>query len=410
MITNMTQTNLSKITIRNIALVLLCFFPFSLFLGNGVVEVTICSIGILFLITSLVKKDFNWLHNEWVKAALIFWVYLCIRSLWASDPIVSLARGAPFIRYIMFACAISFWLIPKNSKLVIHCTLASILLFSLSAITQYFIGHDFFGNQPHNLNGYLRLTNYTGKMSIGISIAMLLFPALSYLLSKNIKFALFLIIISGTGIFLSGERTAFLIFILGVVTLFILHKKYRSYLVYCAILGIVIFTGFTTNNSATISRQINSTFNEIKTLPNTSYGLIYSNAFELFKQNPVFGIGLRHFQSSCLSDNFEPKWLDPKKPHLNKNYLCTTHPHNIFLEILAETGIIGISLFLWIIICWIKYVALHFQAIRNNPIKVGAALNIALKLVPIAASSSLFIAWPTAPLWFMVGLLYAREK
>ena len=49
------------------------------------------------------------------------------------------------------------------------------------------------------------------------------------------------------------------------------------------------------------------------------------------------------------------------------------------------------------------------KQIKEDHIKIGALINIFLKLIPIVASSSLFIAWPTAPLWFMVGLLYSRS-
>jgi O-antigen ligase len=402
--------NLKKLNLYNFALVLLCFFPTSLFLGNAVIEITMCTIGILFLAHCTQTRNFKWLETDWVKIAFVFWAYICLRSLWAHDPTASLARGAPFIRYAIFACAISFWLIKDNTKLIIYSAFFAILFFSASAITQYFIGHDFFGTPPADLKAYLRLTIYSGKMYVGIMILMVFFPVAAYLVSNNKKAAALYLIIASSAIFLSGERTALLMLILGLGILLLTIKKLRAQLPYLIIIVGVLATGLIITKANVIERQISSTYADISSLSTNTYGLIYKSAFELFKANPTFGVGLRHFQSECLSNNYNPSWLNSSQPHFTKDYLCTTHPHNIYLELASETGIIGITLFLMMISCWFKFMWENRNQLKKDSIKVGALINICLKLIPIAASSSLFIAWPTAPLWFMVGLVYSKQN
>ncbi len=402
--------NRKTLNLKNIALALLCFFPTSLFLGNAVIEITICAIGILFLIDNTVTKNFKWLTTDWVKIAFVFWAYICLRSVWANDPLTSLARGVPFIRYVIFACAISFWLLKDNTKLIMYSTFFAIIFFGASAITQYFMGTDFFGNQAIDQKSYLRLTTYSGKMYVGIMILMIFFPVAAYLLSNNKKVAALYLLIASSAIFLSGERTALLMLILGLGISFMIIKKLREQLPYLVIIIGVLITGLFTSNSNVIGRQITSTYYDISTVSSNSYGLIYKSASDLFRANPIFGVGLRHFQTECLSDNYQPSWIDPNKPHLTKTYLCTNHPHNIYLELASETGLVGIILFLMIIGCWFKHAWRKRNLIKNDPIKIGALINIFLKLIPITASSSLFIAWPTAPLWFMVGLLYSDAR
>ena len=56
----------------------------------------------------------------------------------------------------------------------------------------------------------------------------------------------------------------------------------------------------------------------------------------MFLDNKVMGVGVKNFRNICR---------DPRY-HINKNdenEHCFSHPHNTYLQILAETGIIGFS-------------------------------------------------------------------
>ena len=54
----------------------------------------------------------------------------------------------------------------------------------------------------------------------------------------------------------------------------------------------------------------------------------YIIAYRMFKEKPLLGHGVKSFRKYC------------SKP---ENYLyeraCTTHPHNIYMQLLSETGI-----------------------------------------------------------------------
>ena len=53
----------------------------------------------------------------------------------------------------------------------------------------------------------------------------------------------------------------------------------------------------------------------------------------MFKENPFTGVGISNYQFACL--NYESY----KKQMINYN--CASHPHNIYIQIFAETGLIG---------------------------------------------------------------------
>ena len=53
-------------------------------------------------------------------------------------------------------------------------------------------------------------------------------------------------------------------------------------------------------------------------------------AYDLFKKNTIFGVGPKGFRHYCRSVNYD-----------SEIGICSTHPHNTLIQILAETGLIG---------------------------------------------------------------------
>ena len=62
----------------------------------------------------------------------------------------------------------------------------------------------------------------------------------------------------------------------------------------------------------------------------------YLLAYNLFKQSPIFGKGPEGFRYYCR-----------KVEYNSKIGMCSTHPHNIFMQLLSETGLIGIFFYLF---------------------------------------------------------------
>lgn len=88
-----------------------------------------------------------------------------------------------------------------------------------------------------------------------------------------------------------------------------------------------------------VCRQFNTIQYQIQNFPNESYSFMYITAYEIFKNNKIFGIGLKKFRKECKFINLESyKFLNQKYEYKK----CNTHPHNPILEILAETGMLGL--------------------------------------------------------------------
>ena len=141
------------------------------------------------------------------------------------------------------------------------------------------------------------------------------------------------LIFSGLTIIFSGERAAFLMFFLYLflICLYLFNKLNLNKLFIIFIFIIILFIfPFLFMDTGT---RLKSNF--ILYLTSTDYNQnqylsIFNTAWNMFIENPIFGIGPNNFRYACSEEIFYiSKWS------------CTTHPHSITFQVLAEIGILG---------------------------------------------------------------------
>ena len=97
----------------------------------------------------------------------------------------------------------------------------------------------------------------------------------------------------------------------------------------------------------------NSLNSKVSNVINNSHHLSHIRAgIKIFKNNTLLGSGFKTFRFACLE--FIHK----------KNIACTSHPHNIYIEILSDTGIIGFLIFVFGLIYLYSKLAKHFGKLR----------------------------------------------
>ena len=60
----------------------------------------------------------------------------------------------------------------------------------------------------------------------------------------------------------------------------------------------------------------------------SSYGKLFNSGYRLWQNNVIFGVGIKNFRVEC------DKQLEDILPN-NPAQLCSTHPHNLYLELLS---------------------------------------------------------------------------
>ena len=136
----------------------------------------------------------------------------------------------------------------------------------------------------------------------------------------------------------------------------------------------------------------------------SSYGRLYESSFLLFEKKPFFGVGFKNYRVDC-DNQIDPR---PNSPW----QFCSTHPHNLYLEILTETGIIGFVLFFLIFYYFFIYV---LNKIKNNIPnknyqKYSSLIYVNLLIIfiylwPLKTSGSFFTTWNASFFWLNLGFV-----
>ena len=152
-------------------------------------------------------------------------------------------------------------------------------------------------------------------------------------------------------IFLSGERTAFGFLNLSALFIILLSKNYKKFRAITLVVAIIGITIISMINSSFPQRMIHETLRNLGFSKLSTEKFIFTaihdshirTAFNMFKEKPITGHGPKMFREIC----HKPKYAEGIRP-------CTTHPHNFYVQLLAETGIIGFS-FLFSLFCYVIY-------------------------------------------------------
>jgi hypothetical protein len=125
---------------------------------------------------------------------------------------------------------------------------------------------------------------------------------------------------------------------------------------------------------------------------------------QIFNDNKLFGVGIKGFRYECGKDKYT----------LNNFYACTTHPHNTYIQLLAETGIFGF-LFVLIFYIYLVFLALKFifykkyRNIKYNYYKV-LVFSLIANLFPFMPSGSFFNNWMSIIYFLLLAFFMSEFK
>ena len=145
-------------------------------------------------------------------------------------------------------------------------------------------------------------------------------------------------------------------------------------------------------------------FNDLK-LFSIQHEVIYKTSLKIFNDNKFFGIGPKMFRVICDND----KYYTYTKLDGSING-CQTHSHNTYLQLLAETGIVGtipiILAFLFSVNFLFK-VFLSRNLSTNNILYFKTCMFLALfvSLWPFIPTGNFFNNWINSIYYMPVGFL-----
>ena len=395
--------------VTNIPNYIICLFPLFLLLGAGITDVMLSIVSVAFLIRSAYKKDFRWIHEKWVQIALFFWIYIMAISFIAIDFNDAFNHGVGFIRFIFFGIALEHTLSEKpDLQKYLLIVLGIVLTFAMiDTYYQYFDGYDLFGIQKPTEN---RLTGPMHHQRIGGYLHFLLYPGLLLAFhflwqKKQIYYKLsgiMLIIFAIMPIILSGERVQIPLLFIGFLSAGLLWKNKRKFFIISGAITLSVGILLALFNPSVKDRLINQTIEQMSDFKEDHYIQIWTRSLKIFLENPLLGVGVSNFQKKCVETKYGPT------DHLERR--CGLHSHNFYVELLVETGIIGVFIILILLATWIYKMVKLYPLWQNLPIQIGLVTCFIISFFPFLPTRSFFNNWRMALLWFIIGWLLASLK
>lgn len=396
--------------LRRLMFLVFLLMPALLIIGRSPLDIATTVIAVSFLIHSLYWRDFNWVKSRWVQATLIFWVFIVLNSLQALDVEQAISRAGPYIRFPIFAIAISYWIVRKENdlRLFIYAFVATLVFSTADGLFELISGYDFMGNEKMagRLSGPFQISTlgiYLTKLGIPMMIAFLAVAPLNTKLKQYgtwIFFGLMLV-----AIVFSGERMALLLMMFSLFLCAWMVKRYRVYLISLLIVIVLAFSTFVIINKDFYNRIYMSTFKELQSDPNKSkaYKGQFDAAIDIIRDNPILGVGSNNYRYVCKLPKYDPL--------ATKTFSrCLIHPHHVYLETWVNNGLVGLLLFAAIIFQWIKIFTLHRPDRTKDYLLLSGSLGVLLFLWPFSVGMSIFSNFNGIWFWMMIGFALAAYQ
>jgi O-antigen ligase len=406
------MNNLKKNKIINFFTSSIIFFLIS---GSFFPDLIVSLFSLVFLIYVFKNKLFFYFKKKPLIIFFIFCIYCILVSIFvAKDTMLSLESSLFYFRIGVFSCVL-WYLIEKNKKILnyfFYTLTISFLILFIDGFFQFYTGM--------NMMGFSKIeggvSSFFDQEKIMGSYLSRLFPLLFalFLLKKKNFFELYFMslffIFIGSLILISGERASFFFYILSFMFIMIFvkgHIKLRIVLLVSSLIVVVVFIAISKNVK---ERMLTRTLSTIKTSIFTpSHDSLIRTAYNIFLDKPIFGHGPKMFRVICKDE----KYATGDTP-------CSTHPHNFYLQMLAETGIIGLS-FLFSALAYVLYCTYRqfkSMVLRQKryltDYQVCLLAGILISVWPITTNGNFFNNWLmiiySLPVGFYLQSIYGKNR
>ena len=465
-----------KINISLLTQIIFYAFPLTFIIGNFAVSLsTLIFICIsLFLIKSK-HLSFRFTNSQWIL--IFFFSYLFILTtvqfeypglLWNSiavdieeglgivpkrenwykingNPLLKSFLQIRFLILIFVIDTLFFNKILDLRKFLLSSLICTTFT-SLDILLQYITGIDIFGLKTewkYN-TGPFGNEKIAGTYLKNFSFFSIFYIFYTFKKHKLLNLILiFIITLHLTSTLLAGNRMPLILFMFGAVLVVLLIKNLRFVTSISLVIFISIFFILSKNDplikssyerfyaNINISKIINydkknkqnqeestKKYDSDKINKNivlfrqSGHNRVFRTAIEIFKESPFIGFGLKSFRIKCVSVLIKDS---RKNLEETQKVSCGNHPHNYYLELLSEVGIIGLLLIISFILILLKnsfgYLKKHNKQNDLDIILVlPAVIVFILEVWPIKSTGSFFTTWNATFFWINAGILIAFTR
>ncbi len=440
--------------------ILIYLFPLSFIFGNLIINFFVLLISIIGILLYR-RKILIWEDKTILNLMILFFLLILISSylnFFFFKENTDAFKSILFLRYLFFFIIIKTLIVNSdiNLRTYLIYLFGIVSVISIDIIIQYIFGKNLIGFEAINFNP--QLTYYTGvfkkELIAGgyvMMIATLSFFSIPLIFENKKRQILFLIMILAASVILislvlAGNRMPTILFMIFLFSACLFYKKNKNkfFIISTVILILVVFISIALKselvykkfrnfyigipNPIIIFDEINKDYPELEKYKNsgtqfhhlpeikeiykdgklkqeydllpfyTGHISIFITSVDLFIDRPFLGGGIKSFRNYCVEKIYLP------------NRVCENHPHNFYLDILNDLGIVGLLVIL-IPVCKIllsNYNSYKLNLLEKNNISSWVIFSLSLAILihffPLKSSGSFFSTFNSAYTFFILGV------
>lgn len=396
---------------------LIIILPISLLFSNLISEILILTLVFVFFWKVEKKELVSILKNKIIISIFILYIFLIINYFLNISRNPDFARSFFFIRFGLYIISLSYFLNKDyiDSKKVFLYWGIIIFLVCIDLQIQNISGKNILGYESIQQGNFTRLGGFLNdelKIANLINNFFVISLGSYFFYNKNNNNTFLFLILAFISIVLfsvysAAERGNFLTLLIFIFS-FLIFSKYRLYFlsIILILIPIILFNISDLKSNTKIKRMFVDNVKIIKKniSPNTEknknflfrdnhYFSHYSTAWQIAKEFPLTGVGIKNFRHYCNKETYLEK-IHPS--YRDKN--CSTHPHNLFFEIVSELGFFGFLVF-FIIFGYFFYVSFKSSLKHKNIFLFGNTIFLMTYFIPFLPRGSFFSNWNAMLFW-----------
>jgi O-antigen ligase len=372
--------------------------PFILLIERTPADFWLTSICLIFICRAFVLDDFHWLKETWVRHSFFFLAICLTSAIYSDDVPYSLGETIAWFRFPVFAMAVVFWL-GKNEHLLygmlFSIGMAMVIMSSILFLEYFLIGQ--IGGRLSWPYGDLVPGNYLAKASMPVFVILAALISSSNTRSRICWLPIIYFTLAAS--VLSGERINFLIRCFAGVLAMVTYKLNKKNIFIVACLSLLSVLLMIWLDKSFVPNFVVRFVDQMPISSDSPYYRAAGPGIIAFLDNPFLGIGPGNLRNLCnvIIDG-------------SQNFDCHPHPHNFYVQILGETGLLGIfaaCLFIFSILatCWKS--AREWQ---DNVLINTAWITPFVFFWPIASTPDFFGQWNNIFMWSAISISLALAR
>ena len=342
-------------------------------------------------------------ENNLALASIAFFIMHLLGLLWTEDFLWGLEMTRKMLPFLFI---LPIFLTIARKENIKYYLYAFFIAMAISEALSYLVWFDVL--EPFGKATYHEPTPVMGHISYNPFLAFAIYLVLHQLLFEKSLSRLmrtiytFFVITMTFNMFITGGRAGQVMFFVSLVVLsfqFFRDSQVKASLMAILLVAVIAFSGY--NYSGMFKERVQAIAYDLQKFsynPDTSIGhriIFTKNTIEIIKSAPFFGVGTGDYP-------LEYKKINQVNTPTSRD---TVHPHNMYLYVQSQLGIIGLISFFWIF-----YSQFNFALKSKDEFVKHVGVALPLLFLVIMLSDSYLLGHYTSNLFVLFSAFIYSNK